>query len=86
MPSPKVKHRSTILDPTQIAKLLKDIHNYTGHVVVQHALKLQPLLFVRPGELRHAEWTEIDWHETQWRIPDHKMKMKVTHIIMAPKN
>ena len=81
MPSPKVKHRSTILDPTQIAKLLRDIHNYNGHIVVQHALKLQPLVFVRPGELRHAEWAEIDWQEAQWRIPDHKMKMRVTHIV-----
>ncbi len=81
MPSPKVKHRSTILDPAQISRLLNDLHTYNGHIVVQHALKLQPLVFVRPGELRHAEWTEIDWEEAQWRIPAHKMKMKAPHIV-----
>ena len=81
MPSPKVKHRSTILDPAQISRLLNDLHTYNGHIVVQHALKLQPLVFVRPGELRHAEWAEIDWEEAQWRIPAHKMKMKAPHIV-----
>ena len=81
MPPPKVKHRSTIIDQTKISKLLNDIHSYNGHVVVQHALKLLPLVFVRPVELRHAEWSEINWPDAQWRIPDEKMKMKLPHIV-----
>jgi integrase len=81
MPQPKVRHRATILDQTKIAKLLTDMYNYNGHVVVQHALKLLPLVFVRPGELRHAEWSEINWPESQWRIPEEKMKMGQPHIV-----
>jgi len=81
MPPLKVRHRSTILDQAKISKLLHDMYNYNGHVVVQHALKLLPLVFVRPGELRHAEWSEINWPESQWRIPADKMKMNLPHII-----
>jgi integrase len=47
---------------------------YNGFVVVRYALKLAPLLFVRPGELRQAEWSEIDWDDAMWRIPAEKMK------------
>ena len=81
VPPPKVTHRASIIEPSRIARLLNDIHNYNGHAVTCHALKLLPLIFVRPGELRHAEWSEIDWKEGQWRIPPEKMKMRITHIV-----
>ena len=47
----------------------------------QGALQLAPLVFVRPGELRHAEWIEINFDKKEWRIPGHKMKMSEPHII-----
>ena len=57
------------------------IDGYQGHFVVKCALRLAPLFFVRPGELRHAEWAEIDLDEAIWNIPAHKMKMKQAHIV-----
>jgi integrase len=66
--------RATILDPNRIGELLNAIDLYNGFVVVRYALKLAPLLFVRPGELRQAEWSEIDWDDAMWRIPAEKMK------------
>ena len=63
VPPPVVKHRASFTEPGLISGLLKNIHNYSGHVVTCHALKLLPYVFVRPGELRHAEWSEIDWKE-----------------------
>lgn len=81
VPPPKVKHRASIIDPAKIAKLLKDVWNYGGHAVVCHALKILPYVFVRPGELRHACWDEIDWPEKLWRIPAEKMKMKTPHLV-----
>jgi integrase len=81
MPALKVRHRSSITDQTKIPKLLNDIYSYQGHVVVRHALRLLPMVFVRPVELRHAEWSEINWPESQWRIPEEKMKMNSPHIV-----
>ena len=78
-----VKHgrMSTITDPKKIGELLRAIDGYEGTPVAKCALKLAPLVFVRPGELRHAEWTEIDLDEAEWRIPKEKMKMKAPHIV-----
>ncbi|GHV56358.1 integrase [Deltaproteobacteria bacterium] len=81
MPTPKVKHHATIIEPVKLVKLLNDIQNYNGHVIVRYALRLLPLVFVRPGELRHAEWSEIDWPDAQWRIPAEKMKMRLPHLV-----
>ncbi len=81
MPQPKVTHRATILEPAKIGRLLKDIDNYSGQVSVTYALKLLPLLFVRPGELRHAMWSEIDFEQAMWRIPAEKMKMRTPHLV-----
>ena len=58
---------------------------YQGSFVVQCALKLAPLLFVRPGELRHAEWSEIDFESAEWNIPGSKMKMKEPHLVPLSK-
>jgi integrase len=77
----KVTHRAAITDPTKVGELLRAIDGYTGSFVVRSALKLAPLLFVRPGELRRAEWPEFDLDGAQWRIPASKMKMREEHIV-----
>jgi len=81
LPQPGEKHHAAITDPKAVAPLLRDIDGYQGHFVVKCALKLAPLLFVRPGELRHAEWKEIDLDEAIWNIPASKMKMKEPHLV-----
>lgn len=77
----KVKHHASITDPKAIGALLRSIRGFNGSYITQCALQLAPLVFVRPGELRHAEWAEIDFDKPEWRIPGQKMKMKEPHII-----
>jgi integrase len=72
---------AAITDPKQAGELLRSIYAYQGHPCTLAALKLSPLVFVRPGELRTAEWAEIDLDGAEWRIPGSKMKMKVDHIV-----
>lgn len=79
--TPKTQHRASITDPKKIGPLLRAIDGYSGTFVAACALKLGPLLFVRPGELRHAEWSEIDLDAAEWRIPAKKMKMRAVHIV-----
>ena len=79
--TPKEKHHAAIIDPKEVAPLLRTLEGYQGGFVVKCALRLAPLLFVRPGELRHAEWTEINLDESVWNIPAHKMKMKEPHLV-----
>ncbi|MCG7870244.1 MAG: integrase arm-type DNA-binding domain-containing protein [Candidatus Thiodiazotropha taylori] len=81
LPPVKAKHHASIIDPVEIGKLLKAIDGYEGHFITKCALQLAPLVFVRPGELRHAEWSEIDEKAKEWRIPAEKMKMRETHIV-----
>ena len=81
----KEKHHASITDAKGVADLLKSIDVYEGNILTQNALKLAPLLFVRPGELRNAEWSEMDLDACEWRIPAHKMKMKAVHIIPLAK-
>jgi integrase len=61
--------------------LLRAIDGYRGSDVTRYALQLAPLVFVRPGELRKAEWSEIDLEAGEWRIPAERMKMKTKHIV-----
>ena len=75
------KHHASITDPKKIGALLRTLEGYEGSFLTNRALKLAPLLFVRPGELRHAEWSEIDLDVSEWRIPASKMKMKTVHIV-----
>lgn len=77
----KVKHHASITDPKAIGALLRSIQTFSGSYITKCALQLAPLVFVRPGELRHAEWSEIDFNQKEWRIPSHKMKMGEVHII-----
>jgi integrase len=75
------KNYAAITDPKQAGDLMRSIFDYTGHPSTLAALKLTPLVFVRPGELRTAEWAEIDLDGAEWRIPGSKMKMKNDHIV-----
>jgi integrase len=75
------QHFAAIAEPKRIAELLRAIHGYSGHATTVAALKLAPLLFARPGELRHAEWSEIDLEAAEWRIPGAKMKMGSDHTV-----
>jgi integrase len=81
LPSPKEKHLAAITDPAKVGGLLRAIDGYQGGFVVQCALRLAPLVFVRPGELRHAEWSEIDFDNAEWNIPASKMKLKEPHLV-----
>lgn len=80
----KVTHRAAVTDPAKVGELLRAIDGYTGSFVVRSALKLAPLVFARPGELRQAEWSEIDLDGALWRIPAGKMKMREEHTIPLP--
>jgi integrase len=77
-------HYAAITEPAEVGALLRAIHAYSGHPYACAALKLSPLLFVRPGELRAAEWTEFDLDAAEWRIPGTKMKMGLDHIVPLP--
>jgi integrase len=81
----KKKHYATITDPKKVGQLLRAIDDYPGHSTVSHALKLAPLVFVRPGELRNAEWAEFDLDNAEWRIPAEKMKMGEQHLVPLSK-
>ena len=76
---------AAITKPEEITGLLRAIEDYSGDMVTQCALRLAPLVFVRPGELRHAEWSEIDLKKNEWIIPAEKMKMKSDHIVPLSK-
>jgi integrase len=74
-------HHAAITEPGQVGQLLQAIKGYSGDAVTGYALKLSPLLFVRPGELRLARWLEFDLHSAEWRIPGERMKMRQLHIV-----
>lgn len=74
-------HFSAITEPKQAGALMRAIHDYNGFPAAVAALKLAPLVFVRPGELRTAEWPEIDLDAAEWRLPASKMKMRVEHLV-----
>jgi len=78
---PKKRHFASIHEPKEIGALLRAIDGYQGSAITRCALKLAPLTFVRPGELRHAEWVEIDLETAEWRIPAARMKMREKHIV-----
>ncbi|MCC6165002.1 MAG: tyrosine-type recombinase/integrase [Acidobacteria bacterium] len=75
------QHRAAVTHPEQVGELLNAIDGYHGSFVVRAALQLAPLVFVRPGELRKAEWSEIDLDAAEWRIPAERMKMREAHIV-----
>ncbi len=77
----KTRHHAAITDPKEVAALLRAIDGYQGSFVVKCALQLAPLVFVRPGELRQAEWAEIDFESAEWNMPAERMKMKQAHLV-----
>lgn len=81
LPPVQAKHHASISDPTVVGDLLRTIDGYEGYFVTKCALRLAPLLFVRPGELRKAEWSEINLDKAEWRIPAEKMKAGEQHIV-----
>lgn len=81
LPPAREKHHASITDPKGVAQLLRAIDGYQGSFVAHCALRIAPLVFARPGELRHAEWSEIDFDKAEWRIPAEKMKMREQHIV-----
>jgi integrase len=79
--APRGKHHAAITDPLRVGELLRAIDGFVGQPATLAALKLAPLVFVRPGELRHAEWSEFDLDGAIWRIPGEKMKMRAPHLV-----
>lgn len=79
--APTVTHRAAILDPAGVGQLLRAIEAYGGQPSTAWALKLAPHVFVRPGELRHAEWQEVDFDKAVWIIPGAKTKMGKDHQV-----
>lgn len=79
--TPKVTHLAAITTPKEAGELMRSIDGYTGHPLTRFALRLSPHLFVRPGELRHAEWSEFDGDKAVWAIPAEKMKMRRAHKV-----
>lgn len=75
------QHHAAITEPARIAELIRAIHGFQGQPATVAALKLAPLLFVRPGELRGARWTEFDFARSEWRIPAERMKMREVHLV-----
>lgn len=77
----KADNFAAITEPKKVGELLRAIDGFQGQFVTQCALKFAPLVFVRPGELRKAEWSEIDLDKAEWSIPAEKMKMRTAHLV-----
>jgi integrase len=81
LPPVKARHHAALTEPKAIGALLRAVDSYEGSLITKCALKLAPLLFARPGELRYMEWKEIDFESAQWNLPAEKMKMRIPHIV-----
>ncbi len=79
--SAKGTHYATMTDPASIGELLRAIDSYHGSFITKCALQLAPLVFVRPGELRAAEWCEINLEKVEWNIRAERMKMREPHLV-----
>lgn len=72
---------AALTSPADVGGLMRAIDNYSGGLVVRYAMLLSALTFCRPGEIRHAEWTEFDFEKKLWTLPPEKMKMRKVHIV-----
>lgn len=81
LPPAAKSHLAGISDPKLVGELLRAIDGYRGAFITRCALQLAPLVFVRPGELRKAEWAEINLKTAEWRIPAARMKSRAPHIV-----
>lgn len=79
--SPTVTHYGAVIDPAGVGELLRSIDGYERQPITKFAMQLAPHVFVRPGELRHAEWSEIDLERSLWTIPASKTKMRKEHVV-----
>jgi integrase len=79
--APTVTHYGAIIDPARVGELLRAIDGYEGQPITKLAMQLAPHVFVRPGELRHAEWDEFDLEGALWTIPAGKTKMRKDHLV-----
>lgn len=79
--TPRVRHLAAITNPIQVGVLLRAIDGYEGQTVTRFALKLSPHLFVRPGELRQAQWSELDCDKAVWYLSAERMKMRRPHRV-----
>ena len=79
--APKPKHLAAIVDPRRVGELLRAIDHYGGQPSTRFALALVPHIFLRPGELRKAEWAEINLDAAVWRVPAIRMKMRREHVV-----
>lgn len=85
LPPVKGGHHAAATTPKELAQILRAIDDFTGSFVVKSALQLLPMLFCRPGELRAAEWSELNFDDCIWEIPAVRMKMKQPHIVPLSK-
>ncbi|WP_321854386.1 tyrosine-type recombinase/integrase [Paraburkholderia tropica] len=76
LPPPRSRHYPAITDPRQLGQLLRDIRDYRGSFITRCALRLSPMLFQRPGQIRLAHWEDINFEIEMWRCPPEKMKMR----------
>ena len=81
LPPPLKTHLAAIVEPVALGALLRAIEGYSGSPATKAASRLAPLVFVRPGELRMAEWEEFDLGAAEWCLPAKKMKMGAPHIV-----
>lgn len=81
LPSKPVQHRASITDPEQVGQLIRDMRAYGGYKVTRCALELLANVFTRPGEVRLAEWSEIDFDQALWEIPAKRMKQRQPHLV-----
>ena len=81
LPPVKGGHHAAATTPKDLAPILRSIDDFNGSFIVKSALQLLPLVFCRPGELRAAEWSEINFDDCIWEIPAERMKMKQPHIV-----
>jgi len=79
--APTVTHYGAIIDPARVGELLRAIDGYEGQPITKLAMQLAPHVFVRPGELRHAEWNEFNFDGALWTIPAGKTKMRKDHLV-----
>ncbi|MFN2099615.1 tyrosine-type recombinase/integrase [Altererythrobacter sp. MF3-039] len=83
--APQVKNHAALLEPAEIGGLMRSIREYSGDPLVRHALEFSAHVFQRPGEIRHAQWCDIDFQKAIWTIPAERMKMRQPHRVPLSK-
>jgi integrase len=79
--TPRIKHYPAIVEPESVGELLRAIDAYSGNAITRLACQISPHVMLRPGELRQAEWGDIDLGKAVWNIPAERMKMRRPHAV-----